>query len=287
LIDYTLLLKNSDEAVKALWVNFMNKLISLNLNKCVIYSHNLGSFDGYFIYKGLFELEDLDIDNIKSIIDDLHRFISIDINWKDTKLTFKDSLRIFPVSLKELTKIFDVKGKLHDYNPLFNKISLFKDKPLLNQFIEYSKQDSICLLKALIKAQDLYINEHKVDFATIWSTSTLPFKIFRQKFLDLIIPTLNKNIDSLIRLAYIGGSTDYYFKYGENLKHYDVNSLYPKAMCNPMPIKFLSITNCFDYKVKLNDVFGFAEAKITTPKDLEIPLLPLKVDNQTIHPLGT
>jgi hypothetical protein len=54
-----------------------------------------------------------------------------------------------------------------------------------------------------------------------------------------------------------------------------------------MPIKFLSITNCFGYKVKLKDVFGFAEAKITTPKDLEIPLLPLKVDNQTIHPLGT
>jgi DNA polymerase type B, organellar and viral len=96
---------------------------------------------------------------------------------------------------------------------------------------------------------------------------------------------LNKNLDSLIRLAYIGGSTDYYFKYGENLKHYDVNSLYPKAMCNPMPIKFLGITS--GQNVKLQDTFGFAEARITTPENVEIPLLPMKVDNETIHPIGS
>jgi hypothetical protein len=263
----------------------MNKIIDLKLNNCVIYSHNLGSFDGYFIFKALLELPNVDINNVNSIIDDLHRFISIDINWKDTKLTFKDSLRIFPVSLKELTKIFDVKGKLHDYNPLFNKISLFKDKPLLNQFIEYSKQDSICLLKALIKAQDLYINEHKVDFATIWSTSTLSFKIFRQKFLDLIIPTLNKNIDSLIRLAYIGGSTDYYFKYGENLKHYDVVSLYPKAMKNALPHEVINRYSNMN-NIKLANFFGFCEAEIETPNTLK-PILPCKYKGKTIFPTGS
>jgi hypothetical protein len=33
--------------------------------------------------------------------------------------------------------------------------------------MDYSKQDSICLLKALSKAQNTYINEHKVDIASI------------------------------------------------------------------------------------------------------------------------
>jgi hypothetical protein len=51
--------------------------------------------------------------------------------------------------------------------PEFNKISLFKNSELLEQFIEYSKQDSICLLKALTKAQDIYINEHQVDLASV------------------------------------------------------------------------------------------------------------------------
>ena len=285
LIDYNLLLKDSDKAVKLLWLDFMNVLNELKLNKCIIFSHNLGSFDGYFIFKGLLELPDIDLDKVSSIIDDFHRFISIDILWKNTKLIFKDSIRIFPVSLQELCSLFGVEGKLHPYNPEFNKLSLFKNEILLNQFIEYSKQDSISLLKALVKAQKIYIDEHEVDIASIWSTSTLSLKIFRQKFLNVSIPILTNKLDNIIRLAYIGGSTDYFYKYGENLKHYDVNSLYPKAMCNPMPLEFLGETN--GENVRLEDIFGFAEARVTTPKDIPIPLLPFKIDNETLHPLGT
>jgi hypothetical protein len=92
-------------------------------------------------------------------------------------------------------------------------------------------------------------------------------------------------LDNIIRLGYIGGSTDYYYKYGEDLKHYDVNSLYPKAMCNPMPIEFLGEIN--GSEIELENVFGFVEAKITTPENLTIPLLPHKVDNETLHPLGS
>lgn len=174
---------------------------------------------------------------------------------------------------------------MHSYNSNFNKITLFEDENLLNGFIEYSKQDSICLLKALTRAQNIYIKEHKVDIATIWSTSTLSFKIFRQKFLEMDLPILTNKLDKIIRLAYFGGSTDYYQKYGENLKHYDVNSLYPKAMCNPMPIEFLSEID--GTSVRLEDVFGFAEAKITAPDNLDIPILPFKIYNETLHPLGS
>jgi len=46
-------------------------------------------------------------------------------------------------------------------------LSLFENKDLLNQFIQYSQQDSICLLKALTKAQNIYLAEHKVDITTI------------------------------------------------------------------------------------------------------------------------
>jgi hypothetical protein len=52
-----------------------------------------------------------------------------------------------------------------------------------------------------------------------------------------------------------------------------------------MPIEFLSETN--GTNVKLEDVFGFAEAKITAPNNIEIPLLPLKIENETLHPLGS
>jgi hypothetical protein len=56
-------------------------------------------------------------------------------------------------------------------------------------------------------------------------------------------------------------------------------------MCNPMPIEFLGESHGND--VKLEDIFGFAKAKITAPNNLEIPLLPFKIFNETLHPLGS
>ena len=100
---------------------------------------------------------------------------------------FKDSLRIFDVSLKDLCKNFNVEGKLHNYDHDYNKPSLFKNNDKLKIFINYGLQDSQSLLKALKKAQQIYINEYGVDIASVWSTSTLSLKIFRQSFLKMTI----------------------------------------------------------------------------------------------------
>ena len=284
LIDYNLLKKDSDKAVKKLWVDFMLKLEATHLKKCVIFAHNLGNFDGYFIYKALLELPDVNINDVTCIIDNLHKFINIERATGIFKYLYKDSLRIFNVSLNDLCQVFKVEGKLQPYNQKFNNINLFEDKKLLNEFIAYSKQDTISLLNCLMEAQNIYIKDHQVDIASIVSASTLSFKIFRQKnFLKSELPILDNKLDKNIRLSYLGGSTDYFYKYGENLKHYDVNSLYPLAMCKPMPVTFLGETN----NGNLNDIFGFIEAKITTPKDLKYPLLPYKVNGETLHPLGS
>jgi hypothetical protein len=56
-------------------------------------------------------------------------------------------------------------------------------------------------------------------------------------------------------------------------------------MCNPMPLQFLG--ESIGGNVKLEDTFGFVEARITTPDNLTIPLLPFKVENETLHPLGS
>lgn len=56
-------------------------------------------------------------------------------------------------------------------------------------------------------------------------------------------------------------------------------------MCNSMPIEFLGETD--GSKVKLDNIFGFAETRITAPENIEIPLLPCKVDNETLHPVGS
>ena len=71
---------------------FLNKFfdfIGLNCNKQVIFVHNLGNFDGFFIYKGLsnrFKPEE-----VSCLIDSQNRFIQITLEIKNLKIVFKDS----------------------------------------------------------------------------------------------------------------------------------------------------------------------------------------------------
>jgi hypothetical protein len=271
-----------------------NQIKDLNLgDRLTIYSHNLGAFDGYFILPSLFGYT-TDPKNVHCLIDDSNRFILLsfkfkDSNGKDCKWTFKDSYRLFPTSLENLGKMFELapnEMKLGMYDPKWNSIDMFKDPELLANFIEYANRDSETLLKCMDKARTFYKEKYNVDLVKPVSASSLSLLIFRTVFmLGVNIPIMSHKLDNLIRNSYFGGSTDYYKHYGENLKHYDVNSLYPHAMKNPMPLNFLGVF--LPGQLDWNNIFGFVECIIKTPKELKIPLLPFKdSDGLTIHPLG-
>ena len=52
-----------------------------------------------------------------------------------------------------------------------------------------------------------------------------------------------------------------------------------------MPLDYLGD---FDsYERDLKDFFGFVECIVSSPKDIEIPLLPYRHEGLTIHPVGT
>jgi hypothetical protein len=103
LIDPNLLLSNYELATKELWNKYFTYLKNVLENnqsiedKLVIFAHNLGDFDGYFLSKGL--LNHYNPENVTSIIDESNSFISIKLlTGTETGLSFewKDSLRIFP-----------------------------------------------------------------------------------------------------------------------------------------------------------------------------------------------
>jgi hypothetical protein len=77
IIDSVLLNNDLDLAVKGLWDQYFKFLESLEIDqsKLTIFAHNLGDFDGYFLYKGL--INHYDPENISSIIDESNSFISI------------------------------------------------------------------------------------------------------------------------------------------------------------------------------------------------------------------
>jgi len=250
-----------------------------------IFFHNLGSFDGFFLYKAL--LNHFDPDKVETIIDDSNKLITITFKSEQGNFIFKDSLRIFPMSLTNLCKTFGVEGKSGKYIKPFNSLDLFNDSSLFKLFLDYGMQDSIALYNALVNAQAKIFNDFKLDIVSkiIVSTSSLAFNVFRSKFQKVEIPILNNAQDSFIRRGYYGGATYYYKKYVKNAKYYDVNSLYPFAMLNDMPGRVIKY-HANLRKFSLQDFFGFALAEVTIPKIL-VPLLPYKSENgNTIFPTG-
>lgn len=149
-------------------------------------------------------------ENVSSIIDESNSFISISYNALGELIEWKDSLRIFPMSLDKLCTMFDVEGKSTAYNPKFNNLELFNNPSLLQEFIKYSLQDAKSLYEALFNAQNIYFNNFKVDIESVYSTATLSLKIYRSKFQEDPIFILPSNIDNFIRNSYYGGGTDVY-----------------------------------------------------------------------------
>ena len=289
LIDHNLLLSDYELAVKGLWNNYFNYLKSVletNItikDKLVIFAHNLGNFDGYFIYKGLMSC--YQPENVSSIMDDSNTFISISCNVFCELIEFKDSLRIFPMSLDELSQMFGVEGKLTAYNSKFNNLELFKNPNLLQEFVNYSLQDAKSLYEALFNAQNMYFNKFKVDIESVYSTATLSLKIYRSKFQQEPIFILPSNIDNFFRNSYYGGGTDVYKGFCKLVYYYDVNSLYPYAMLNPMPYNLIKFHKNM-YNIKLESFFGFIEVEVLCPIDMKRPVLPYHLNGKTIYPVG-
>jgi len=270
--------------VNNLWKNYFDFISEHTSEFKYIFVHNLGKFDGVFLYKALLNFAALD--SISTIIDDKNSFISIKYKVGKRTIEFKDSFRIFPLGLNELCETFGVSGKTSKYNNEFNNISLFKNKVLFEQFTLYSLQDSIALNKAMTIARNTYLDSYKVDLCKIFSTSTLSLKIFRTSFLKLEIPILSSVVDSFIRRGYFGGATDYYKCYAEKLYYYDVNSLYPFVMKYVMPHKLKAVWTNFN-NFNLDLFFGFLEVEVTCPKNIKIPVLPHKYNGKTIYPTGS
>jgi hypothetical protein len=145
----------------------------------------------------------------------------------------------------------------------------------------------------LIKFKELVFTNWKLDIEKYPTTPSLAFAIYRAHYLkNNLIPISEAETFDFISKSFTGGSSDMYKPYGENIKCYDVNSLYPYIMkTSKFPVgiirKFIGditiLTN--------NDYYWFGDCDISTKKDLYQPYLQLHVDTKngmrTISPNGS
>jgi DNA polymerase type B, organellar and viral len=304
--------KDHIEMIKDAIFHLMRK----DYDKHYIYAHNLSNFDGVFLLKYLTSFENT---SLKPLMKD-GKIINLLLKFSKYSINFRDSLLLFPnLSLDKLSKAFDLKefskscfphsflnnpnialsyvGAVPDFR-FFKGISLekynnysknFKNNwSIKDESIKYCYQDCIALFNILIKFNEFIFNLFKKNINKFPTLPSLAFGIFRSKYLkDKKIPLITGQMFNELKKSYTGGSTDVYIPFGENIKGYDVNSLYPTNMFeNPMPVGNITYFEGDITKINSN-AFGFFDVKITSPSEnFNIPIIQTKVKERTISPLG-
>jgi hypothetical protein len=193
-------------------------------------------------------------------------------------------------------------------NSYKGKIWNYKDEA-----IKYCKLDCQSLHEILIKFNELIFNEFKVNIHSVLTLPSLAMRIYKTHYMpENKVYQLIGKAEYNIRQGYSGGSVDVYIpsnqvysiisngvntiiKFFEGLfiklYCYDVNSLYPYIMAEThMPV---GLPQAFDGNIRKIDpeAFGFFYCKITSPNNLEHPILQRKVKTsdgiRTIAGLGS
>lgn len=199
-------------------------------------------------------------------------------------------------------------------NDFINKNKHWNLSPLRgDETIKYCEQDCKSLFEVIINFQLEIFNEFSIDITKTPTLPSLAFKIFRTHYLKINqVPIINKVLFKTFSQAYYGGHVDMYIPKGplhdsislnnksdfKNLilnkliYHYDINSLYPTGM------KYLNFpTGNITYFIPrsndslnlINDELelGIYRVKINCPKDLMHPIIPIKINNACVYPIGS
>jgi hypothetical protein len=217
----------------------------------IIYVHNFGNFDFYFINKLFKENKDI---KCKPFFKDNNLYslkITINIKNKNHSITFKDSYLLLDHSLRKLGNDFKVDvlkeyfpysfvnennlnyvGEIPNYNYYttnINKKDQLKYEDYINltktfikqdwciktETFKYLKFDLLSLHKIINKFSSQIFLLDKINITKILSISALTMKMFRTNYLDINkhkIPIVKGFHDKNIRDAFYGGHVDVYIK---------------------------------------------------------------------------
>lgn len=207
--------------------------------------HNL-KFDSSFLlsylnangFKRIADKKEKASKTYTTLISDLGAYYQIEVYFevkkgkRVNKVTFKDSMKIFNMSVDRIAKDFDLPiRKLELDYKAFRPVG----HELTREEVDYIRNDVEIVARAL---NIFYTQGHSK--LTIGSNALEDFK-YRCRGFNNYFPTLNEEEDSFIRKAYRGGFTFVNPKHqGKTVKGncvcLDVNSLYPSRLelC-PMP----------------------------------------------------
>jgi len=221
------------------------------------FSHNGGKFDDMFLWDWLRQVRpDIDFTFFcaGSCVVSMTLFQGPHY-WK-----FCDSYRLMDAPLHKLTHEWDVQHKKLEFAP---------------DDVDYNRHDCLGLYEVLEK----FFGQFDVYAETVASQA---LKVYRSHFLKDTLHSPPAFVEAAARAAYVGGRCEVYRHDPARLNKYDVNSLYPRAMLDPVPVEYLSASRRLTDR---ENEIGFYEADISYP-DCYLPVLPMMIENRLFFPVG-
>jgi hypothetical protein len=315
-----------------LFKNFIHKLVTMippKALKLTAYAHNLSGFDGVFLMNQLVKFGEVEPLVFNGKIMSIKVHLNIE-GYIGRTIIFKDSYLLLPNSLRKLGELFKIEVA-KTYFP-FHLTDIFYKGPLPDitmwditsseyrvlakrfrqrlwvfehEAIRYCKIDCIALHQIITKFNEFIFEQFSINVHGSLTLPALAMRIFKAIFMpEDTIYQLTGDVEKAIRESYTGGSVDVYKPHNKignfsisnvfrKLFYYDVNSLYPfvmafKAMPIGRPIAFQGNIRRF-----LPNCFGFFYCDITSPSNLQHPILQRRVKTasrrgmRTIAGLGT
>jgi hypothetical protein len=314
---------------KKLFFNFIKGLLTFFIKRSrrlTVYAHNLSGFDGIFLMKHLLAFGKVKPLIFEGQIKSIELTLNI-VGYQGKTIIFKDSYLLLPYSLRRLCKAFNIeisKGwfpfKLTNiyYNGILPAISYWninieEYETIINKFtglswnfkeeaIKYCKLDCVCLHKILVIFNETMFHKFKINIHSSLTAPSLAMRLFKTEFMpENTIFSIHGKAEQDIRQSYTGGAVDVYIPHSKigsffsktwrTLYYYDVNSLYPTVMARgDMPIGNPTVFEG-DIRSINPEAYGFFYCEITSPEQLEHPILQRRIDTsdgtRTIAGLGT
>lgn len=281
------------------------------LNGYTFYIHNLGRFDSIFIIKSLV----LNNDMIITPIWKENAIISLTLSFNNVKIVLLDSLQLISGSLDNILKSYNCNVQKGCFPHKFvNKDNLYyigdipskdfynnipeleysavpKDSwDLRKETLKYLKSDVEGLLEALTKFSKLIFSKYQLNTTKFKTLSGLALAAYGSSYipdnLKKDIKMIKGELERELRSAYFGGNVEVYINEISKGYLYDLNSQYPKAMLQDMPIG----SPVLSLETDLNKIFGFVYGEITCPNEntLQVPFIQYKdnLNKNVVCPRG-
>jgi len=143
------------------------------------------------------------------------------------------------------------------------------------ELLTYLKADVKGLLEVLKLTSKFYFDRYSLNMTKFLTLPSLAIAVYFTNYHDQDheIKMVKGIVEKDIRSAYKGGIVNNYnTQLISNANYYDMNSQYPFAMLNDMPVGNPIFTN----DNNLDDIFGFVYGKITPPTKEILPNLTIE-----------